>query len=453
MSSTRKSEKWLLIQWSSGGRDVVNIKSVISPISEAKVGTVIIADKGNGNHEAASVIGYSHNRQTLERHIALKAEPKEEQREEEAQTAEEPAENEEPEDFSASASDWEPGDEQPSSDEEVERKKIKVERFNRSYTRRDIKPSHRANAVEPNMAKKRKKKNYDATNEGETSNIADKRSLPDSTRTNNSPAPGPQSDIVSINVQDILEMKQCFEQIFSILRELRSQAYPNELQTGIEHEVPLQPTGTPPFTNYTTQEVPLQPVVTPVTNYTTYEDNVDEDVDISDRSEDLNRSDDNVLITNKYDKANVLIEKDKNQNDKPDEWIPIGSGKTLIHKDQYRKVNWKSYTIATRTLLLAVFPRRILATHSLTGKRSPAFQNKPAKMCLDPKIVSDVIIEITDRFKVKENHVRSIITTKCADECKMQKMRQQLAKKRKSLPANKENDEMDDEDNEANVTC
>ncbi|KAJ2945722.1 hypothetical protein O0L34_g563 [Tuta absoluta] len=436
MSSTRKSEKWLLIQWSSGGRDVVNIKSVISPISEAKVGTVIIADKGNGNHEAASVIGYSHNRQTLERHIALKAEPKEE-KQEEAQPAEEPAENEEPGDFSASASDWEPSDEHPSSDEEVEQKKIKVERFNRSYSRRDIKPSHRANAVNPNMAKKRKRKTYDTKNEGETSNIADKRSLPDSTRANNSPAPGQPSDIVSINVQDILEMKQCFEQIFNILRELRPQVYTTELQNGID------------------QEVPLQPIVTPVTKYTTHEENVDdEEIDISDRSEDLNRSDDNVLITNKYDNANVLIEKDKNQNDKPDEWIPIGSGKTLIHKDQYRKVNWKSYTIATRTLLLAAFPRRILATHSLTGKRSPAFQNKPAKMCLDPKIVSDVIIEITDRFKVKENHVRSIITTKCADECKMQKMRQELAKKkRKSLPANKENDEMDDEDNEANVTC
>lgn len=42
----------------------------------------------------------------------------------------------------------------------------------------------------------------------------------------------------------------------------------------------------------------------------------------------------------------------------------------------------------------------------MTGKRSPAFQNKPAKMCLDPKIITDVIMEITDRFDVKENLVR-----------------------------------------------
>ena len=49
---------------------------------------------------------------------------------------------------------------------------------------------------------------------------------------------------------------------------------------------------------------------------------------------------------------------------------------------------------------------RTLATHSLTGKRSPAFQNKPAKMCLDPKKTTDVIIEITDRFRVKESLVR-----------------------------------------------
>lgn len=32
--------------------------------------------------------------------------------------------------------------------------------------------------------------------------------------------------------------------------------------------------------------------------------------------------------------------------------------------------------------------------------------NKPAKMLLNPKIVSDIVIEVADRFHVKDNLVR-----------------------------------------------
>lgn len=38
--------------------------------------------------------------------------------------------------------------------------------------------------------------------------------------------------------------------------------------------------------------------------------------------------------------------------------IPIGSGKTLVPRDKFRRIKWTSYTVATRGLLLAVFPRR-----------------------------------------------------------------------------------------------
>lgn len=112
--------------------------------------------------------------------------------------------------------------------------------------------------------------------------------------------------------------------------------------------------------------------------------------------------------------------------------VPIGSGRTLVSKTMYDKINWKSYTMATRKLLMAVFPRNILATHSLTGKSSPAFQNKPPKLCLDPRKVSDIVMTVTQICNVKENLVRSAITVKCADENKMQRfqiMREQNAKK------------------------
>ncbi|CAG9788804.1 unnamed protein product [Diatraea saccharalis] len=149
-------------------------------------------------------------------------------------------------------------------------------------------------------------------------------------------------------------------------------------------------------------------------------------------------------------KKDNKMQSNKGSNDLNDEneWVPIGSGKTFIHKEKFRKVKWTSYTIATRSLLLALFPRRTLATHSLTGKKSPAFQNKPAKMCLDPKKISDIIIEVMDRFDVKENLVRSIITTKCADESKM--FRTRMEKMKKAVPKQqniKKQNECDKENN------
>ncbi|CAB3230848.1 unnamed protein product [Arctia plantaginis] len=136
------------------------------------------------------------------------------------------------------------------------------------------------------------------------------------------------------------------------------------------------------------------------------------------------RKRENMVFKKPYNKKGFVTNKNTvgGENVK-EEWVPIGSGLTLIPREKYKRINWKSYTIATRSLLVAVFPRRVLATHSLTGKASPAFQEKPAKMSLDQRKTADVIAEVVDRFKVRENLVRSIITTKCADECKMWKTR------------------------------
>ncbi|GBP30564.1 Protein insensitive [Eumeta japonica] len=103
--------------------------------------------------------------------------------------------------------------------------------------------------------------------------------------------------------------------------------------------------------------------------------------------------------------------------------IPIGSGKTFVPRHILEQIDWNSYTMATRKLLMALFPRRTLATHSLTGKSSPAFMNKPAKLCLDPQKVSDIVMTVTNNCRIKESLVRGAITTKCADENKMYRMR------------------------------
>ncbi|KAL3278525.1 hypothetical protein HHI36_024215 [Cryptolaemus montrouzieri] len=79
---------------------------------------------------------------------------------------------------------------------------------------------------------------------------------------------------------------------------------------------------------------------------------------------------------------------------------------------------------------MALFPRDILATHSLTGKPSPAFigSNKEIKEKLDETVISDIIDIVSTKCGVTESMVRSAITTKCADENKMFKKRKKQAK-------------------------
>ncbi|VVC90021.1 unnamed protein product [Leptidea sinapis] len=339
------------------------------------------------------------------------------------------SEQNEHQDFSPSASSWEPTDESSSSsDEDKSNKSNSIERFNKNHeikrrrSKKALTPIHRPNAV-VNVLKERflngnqtdnnRKRKYKAINE------TVKKSLPDSTKKT-----VPINFNASDNFKNILEIKETFQTLFKMIDDLKPIG---------DRKLRVFSDDMKPNTSYRRVETPLKKVEQEEMQYA------------SDRSqsEESNRSDDNVLITNKYSKAHVPSESANIQLETKDEWVPIGSGKTLIHKDKFQKVNWKSYTMATRTLLLATFPRRILATHSLTGKRSPAFQNKPAKMCLDPKIVSDVVIEITSRFNVQENLVRNIITTKCADESKMYKMRLKSKNNYKSTrtsSAEREND-------------
>ncbi|CAG4952417.1 unnamed protein product [Colias eurytheme] len=113
--------------------------------------------------------------------------------------------------------------------------------------------------------------------------------------------------------------------------------------------------------------------------------------------------------------------------------VSIGDGNASVPARLLKHMDWTSYTNATRKLLTAVFPRNVLATHSLTGKRSPAFPDKPAKKKLDPALVNDIVQTVVERCSVPENVVRTSITTKCADESKMFRSRQMNKKKRKSL--------------------
>ncbi|XP_031764684.2 uncharacterized protein LOC116412900 [Galleria mellonella] len=112
------------------------------------------------------------------------------------------------------------------------------------------------------------------------------------------------------------------------------------------------------------------------------------------------------------------------RNSSSDEMVSIGSGYATIPARFLNEIDWNSYTTATRQLLKSVFSRKVLATHSLTGKRSPAFADKPAKKRLDPKLVDDIVKTVSLRCGVPERLVRNSITVKCTDEAKLYRNRQ-----------------------------
>lgn len=58
MSSSRKIDKWLLVQWNSGGRGVVNANDVGAQ-REPKVGTVVNVPGPEGERQTGTVIGNS----------------------------------------------------------------------------------------------------------------------------------------------------------------------------------------------------------------------------------------------------------------------------------------------------------------------------------------------------------------------------------------------------------
>ncbi|XP_047992842.1 protein insensitive-like [Leguminivora glycinivorella] len=103
--------------------------------------------------------------------------------------------------------------------------------------------------------------------------------------------------------------------------------------------------------------------------------------------------------------------------------VPIGAGNAVVPRRLLNDIDWISYSAATRQLLQAIFPRRVLATHSLTGKQSPAFMNIPPKKRLDPKIVNDIVDTVAERCGVSKRLVRGSITIKCTDEAKLYRNR------------------------------
>ncbi|XP_017047712.1 protein insensitive isoform X2 [Drosophila ficusphila] len=120
--------------------------------------------------------------------------------------------------------------------------------------------------------------------------------------------------------------------------------------------------------------------------------------------------------------------------------VSIGPNGTCVPASVFENINWSVSSLATRKLLVSIFDRETLATHSMTGKPSPAFkdQDKPLKRMLDPQKIQDIIFAVTHKCNASEKEVRNAITTKCADENKMMKI-QTIKRRSSGIKHEKEN--------------
>ncbi|XP_036328825.1 protein insensitive-like [Rhagoletis pomonella] len=112
--------------------------------------------------------------------------------------------------------------------------------------------------------------------------------------------------------------------------------------------------------------------------------------------------------------------------------LTIGPNGTTVLRDAFENINWSVPTIATRSLLSLIFDRDTLATHTLSGKPSPAFRGRerPPKRQLDPLKVADIIHCVQSKIKYSDREIRTTITMKCADATKVTK--RSLSKKIKN---------------------
>ncbi|KAL3274704.1 hypothetical protein HHI36_016081 [Cryptolaemus montrouzieri] len=106
--------------------------------------------------------------------------------------------------------------------------------------------------------------------------------------------------------------------------------------------------------------------------------------------------------------------------------VLLGSGGTTVPRSEYEKLNFRrmKYTIAVRRLLKLKFTREELATHSQTGKESPAFKGvKARKPQLDPVRVGDIRHHVAQQYKIDISVVNKAITNALADARKTKKLK------------------------------
>ncbi|KAL3274555.1 hypothetical protein HHI36_015936 [Cryptolaemus montrouzieri] len=107
-----------------------------------------------------------------------------------------------------------------------------------------------------------------------------------------------------------------------------------------------------------------------------------------------------------------------------DNEVLLGTGGTTVPRSEYEKLDFDKmkYTIAVRRLLNLKFTKEELATHSQTGRESPAFIGvKARKPQLDPVRVGDIRLHVAQKYNIDTSFVNNAITVALADARKSKK--------------------------------
>lgn len=175
-------------------------------------------------------------------------------------------------------------------------KKAKLDRSRRQYTNRRsskkvIVPRHRANPVIPKMMQQAILINRKRIHNGTPKAIAMQsmnKSSPDSTRKKGT------IQTVSIDVREIIKIKNTFKTLFKMLEDMKR---------------PVS----------TLDQASNESVTEKIDNTSQLNQTIEEDKAEASEHEDFNRSDDNVLITNKYN--NIKVTTVKTVGKKDDDWV------------------------------------------------------------------------------------------------------------------------------------
>ncbi|XP_039513305.1 BEN domain-containing protein 6-like isoform X1 [Pimephales promelas] len=103
-----------------------------------------------------------------------------------------------------------------------------------------------------------------------------------------------------------------------------------------------------------------------------------------------------------------------------DDYINLGEG-VRIKKCQFDKINPQDFKKFTNELLLVIFGRETLATHSLNGRK--ASNAETSKEALPAHKVSILIDYIQKKFNVSTSNIKAVIRTKLNNEDKLFKKR------------------------------
>ncbi|TDG46066.1 hypothetical protein AWZ03_007515 [Drosophila navojoa] len=107
--------------------------------------------------------------------------------------------------------------------------------------------------------------------------------------------------------------------------------------------------------------------------------------------------------------------------------ILIGRYRTRVDRSVLRSINWDCYSLATRTLLEAVFDKETLGTKNLSGVKVDSKVRKwSATYMLDPDKISDIVQVVKLNCKVDEKCIRKVIANKCGDAASTKRKREFL---------------------------